>query len=460
MQIDRNPSPETLRDFFLACFQEVPNIDRLAKASSIVFFSPENEPLAAACLEPDQSRKWGYIWLFAVAESARGCGLGARLLEAVVDEGRGLGLRTLSLKTYQKWTTMREMLERKQWVLVRAEASKREDGVGEIWQLPLVDSPLKIVVIGANPEGRGGEWISSIREQRERWQLVSAVDPDSAVREFWQSKGIPSCASWQDVPNPGEIDAAVIAVPPRFSAGIQKELLREDLALLVEKPLASSMRELLELQSCLAETKGNLVPGVQRRSHPAYVALRSVLADKAVARLSVIISLGRSESDRLSGHRSDPRQCRGGALLDLGYHALDLVHFLLGVPLEMISCSLQDRGDLASGSDSAADLLCRAGRTWVRVQVNRQGHKTEAVFAGTSEGVYRADRGRVTAPDGSVIYECPRAWHSSERSRLSILASARLCGFGAEADLWEHLALFEIIERAYGMSAQLGTVEA
>lgn len=459
MNVLNNPDPLFARDFFAEIFGEAPDLERIRRATCIALTEGGSDSLVAVgCLEEGPCAGMGYVWLFAVAENYRGRGLGALLLDEIVSHARKTGLSVIELKTYQKWYSMRDMLLKHGWVLVRAEPSKREDGVGEIWQLPLLSRPLRVAVIGCNPEGRGGEWAKTILDLPEWWNLAAVVDPSPEVRQFWASQGLQVFESLDDIPALLEIGAAVVAVPPRFALQIQKQAIDRGWAMLVEKPLAASMGEIIELQDMLRGGRARLVAGVQRRSHPSYVALKALLADCEIRNLTVRISLGRPEDSGLAGHRGDPSQCRGGALLDMGYHALDLAHFLIGKPVELVSCSLRNREDLAADADSAADLLCRSGTAWLRILVDRHSIKTEQVAVQTADGVFIADRSGVASQEHGTLYTCPPAWHSAEKARLSALVAACLCPASAEGNLWEHLALFETVERAYGIASQLGAV--
>ena len=455
-RLSQDADIDAMQLLFRACFGEEPDRGRLALANRFGVLTAEGNLVACAVVEllPDYI---AYFWLLAVREADRGHGVGRMLFSAVVDWSRAHGCRAIRLKTYSRWKRLRPLLLKGGWSMAAAELSDRNDRVGEVWQKPLSSERIPVVVVGGNPKGRGGEWANNILSAPELWELRAIVDPDPAVQAHWSAEGIPVFSDLQALPHPENISAAVVAVPPGLSAGIQKTCFAHGWAALVEKPLAASLSELMDLQEDFYRLSGRLVPGVQRRSHPSYVALKALLEGSKIQRLSIRITLGKPPGGSLSGHRADSRLCRGGALIDLGYHALDLAHFLVGEPLEMVACSLRDQGDVAKGIESAADVLGRAGRTWVRIQVDRHGDsKSEEVVADTAEGSWVADRERVIAPDKSVAYSCAGSWSLAENGRLSELAVCCSGGPLRPADLWEHISAFGIIEHAYGLADQLG----
>jgi predicted dehydrogenase/GNAT superfamily N-acetyltransferase len=450
--IDASADPDEVASIFLATFGEAPEQSRLTSSQLFLARAANGEAVAAAAMERLDAASW-CIWLFAVKEEQRGRGYGRGFLAGLASKARDEGGVSLELKTYRRWHRMRTLLRRSGWFLLGAEMSKRNDGVGELWQLPLLDKPLGIVVVGANPAGRGGEWIERILGVPQLWTLQGIVDSSEQVRNAWATKGIAAFADLQEMSALTMPNAVVIAVPPTRSAAVQRECLSFGLPMLVEKPFASSLSELAELQRGLTSKPVPLIPGVQRRTHPAYVALRSAICKSRVHDLSMRLFLGRPADDRPAGHRSDRALCRGGALLDVGYHAIDLVHFLLGNPLEMISCSLGEAGDLAAGIESSAHVLGRCGATWVRLQVDRHGGaKTEQILVATDEGVWAADREGVRHPDGTAFYKCAGSWESAEEGKLAELAVASRRSKVKPEDLWEHLAAFELIEKAYALA--------
>ena len=449
---------EEASELFCSGFQWVPDHLRLSAARRFGIRDENGSLLAAAAVEP-ATDGIPYLWLFSVSAGVRRQGLGRSLLRGIVETFGREGNIAIQLKTYGRWEGMRGLLRTDGWSLIGAEPSKRNDLVGEIWKYPLGQDPLGIVVVGANPAGRGGEWVKKIRQLDRIWKLEAVVDLDPAVRGGWQKEGLAAYPATSEVAADRNVRAVVIAVPPGFAVAEQVRCLERGWAVLVEKPFGKSLTELADLQEALLRSPVPFVPGVQRRSHPSYVAMQTSLAGKEVESMSIELTLGRPLRQLTSGHRADVQQCRGGALIDLGYHALDLAQFLLQSPLEMVSCSLSEMGDLrtSSGIESAADLLGRAGKTWVRIHIDRHGGaKTEAVQARTMEGTWSANRERVVDPSGAEVFACPGSWALAESGRLCELAVACRQPSPVTVDLWEHLAAFETIERAYGLAELQG----
>jgi predicted dehydrogenase len=321
-----------------------------------------------------------------------------------------------------------------------------------------ISSPLRILAIGANPKGRGGEWIHRILTLSNEWELCGVVDSLECTRQYWGSKGRPAFSSLEQALSATQPQAVVVAVPPAFTAGIQTICAQQGIAILAEKPLAVSLPELARLQDNYQKHPVPLVVGVQRRSHPTYAFLRSVIrkADNPPSELAVRIVLGRSTEETPDGHRADPALAGGGILLDLGYHALDLAQFLLEYPIEPVSCTLSTLNDLAPHLEYSAHLLGRAGTTWVRIIIERCGEKSELVQAKFPEGVWQADREFVTSPEGSVDFTTSRTWDQAETGCLEQLARHIKNGTSNSEDLWDHLAILEIIEHAYAIARRLG----
>lgn len=447
-------TPEQALPLFRRVFGEVPDASRLHKALIYAVFDGDQSPIAAVAVE---TGAFWHIWLLAVETGRRSHGLGGRVVEFILNLAAEQRVVEVRIKTFQHWQGMQGILRKGNWYLCGAELANRYDGVREIWQHVRLPDPARLLVIGANPKGRGGEWLERARAMPLLFSVQGIVDPSEQVRDFWQEQGLETFNKAEDLKDAERFDAAVIAVPPMQVTKVQLHCIGMGIPYLVEKPIAGSLAELLHLQSRLQEARMGIAIGVQRRAHPTYVALKSALLNAEIKSLFIRITLGRPVDDIPAGHRADSAQCRGGALLDLGYHALDLAHFLLGRPLELITCSLSAGTDLAADLESSARILARCGVTWVRLEVDRHGSgKDESVQVLTADGVWTANRERVRSPDDSTLYQCPGSWEKAELGTLTSLAALSGRNRAGSVDLWEHLSLFETIEKAYSSARILG----
>lgn len=438
-------------------FGQPPEAKRFSAAEVMVIV--DGGVVLATCVVEPQAGDW-YIWLLAVDIVHRRRGFGRNLLTAAVEQARHAGASQVRVKTYQTWTGMQALLRATGWCFVGAEPGNHRDGVAEIWLLPVRDRRLRIGVVGANPHGRGGEWLEAC--QRCRWaDLVGIADTSPACRDYWSSRGIsgfPDTATLLHTIHP---EAVVVAVPPGAMRPVQEACLEAGVAMLHEKPLAGSLADLSWLQSAIAHNPVPLVVGVQRRSHPSYVFLRSRILTARPSRPSQVVitlHLGRKADEAASGFRADLRMARGGALIDLGYHALDLAQWLLDAPLEFVACTLGTGEDLACGGaiETRAALLARSGPCWVRININRHGaNKMERVEVALPDGLWIADRNGVDDPMGRPAFRCQYSWAEAELGCLATLSMA-VAATRSPPDLWDHLASLEAVERAYGAAAHLG----
>ncbi|MCX8039080.1 MAG: Gfo/Idh/MocA family oxidoreductase [Planctomycetota bacterium] len=432
-----------------------------SRSSDLLYVIREGTDIVGAATVEPGPRSW-YIRLLAVDPQRRRRGLGRALLAGIAADASAAGAWALRVKTFRRWSAMQALLAADGWHFIAAQDDTRHDGVAEHWLKPLAARRLQLGVVGANPEGRGGEWIAFCASLA--WtQLVGIADTDAAVRERWRAKGIAAYDSAEALLAAHPLDAVIVAVPPMAMRGVQEACLAAGVGMLHEKPLAASLADLLWLQRRLSESPVPLVVGVQRRHHPSYVFLRRCLAaaPHPPAELAIELQLGRKPGQTMSGFRAQRRLAGGGALLDLGYHALDLATWLLDRPLDIIACTCSVGDDLAGPRDleDRAELTARSGPTWVRLRIDRGGPaKRERVRVRLDDGTWHADRLQVIDPAGSIAFRCAPEWHQAERGCLAELALAiaeRAAAPPSPPDLWDHLSILRAIELSSGRAGLL-----
>lgn len=437
-------------------FDEGIDTGRFALAQIWVAGSAE-ELAGVAAVELGES-EW-YVWLMAVAPERRRHGIGRAILDAITVAARAAGMSALRVKTYQSWSEMLALLRSSGWCFAGAEAGSRGCGVAEWWLLPLRRKDLRIGVIGGGSRGR--EWVSAAR--RCEWvEVVGVADVDTAMQAVWRKEGMPVWSETRALLATAQPDAVIVATPPGVLRSVHEACFEAGVGMLLEKPLAPSLADLRWLQEQLAVHPLPLAVGLQRREHPSYVCLRSRIAaasrEAPTSAMDVRMTLGRPVGGPSDGFRSCMSLARGGALLDLGSHALDLVQWLLDAPFELVSCTMSKSGDLvrAGQMESQAAVLGRCGATWVRIFVDRHGgRKDEDVACLLSDGVWMASREAVISPDGNEAFRCNGSWEEAERGCLARLA-LECSKPPAPVDLWQHIAAMETIERAYGVANTIG----
>jgi myo-inositol 2-dehydrogenase/D-chiro-inositol 1-dehydrogenase len=134
--------------------------------------------------------------------------------------------------------------------------------------------------------------------------------------------------TWQALIEAGGLDALVVCLPPALHAPCGLAALSNNLALYMEKPLASTLEEAISLEQAARVSSRPSMIGFNFRFHPGIVSLRH---DMQAARAGKLIAL-RFLFTVPGGNLPDWKRSissGGGALLDLAIHHVDLIHFLL-----------------------------------------------------------------------------------------------------------------------------------
>ena len=139
-----------------------------------------------------------------------------------------------------------------------------------------------------------------------------------------------------------EVHLVVVATPTVTHARVTEAALAAGAHVLVEKPLASTLRAAESVAEQARVFDRSLLVGMSERFHPVVRALRAQLA----ARAGVSIR-------SFSGRRFGPGSATQPALLNLGVHDVDLAMHLSGSDLTL-------REARSQGSDGAQLLLVRS----------------------------------------------------------------------------------------------------
>jgi predicted dehydrogenase len=173
-----------------------------------------------------------------------------------------------------------------------------------------------------------------------RLNVVAIVDPNPLNAAHIQAQ-FPTSAWSRDLAElrTHEVNLAVVASPHSMHAEHSIRLLNAGVSVLCEKPMATSVADAQAMMDAAKSASGILAIGMLRRFFPATQTIRRLLALNV---LGEITSFQFSEGDA-SFHWpiASPSYFRrshahGGVLLDIGVHALDLMLWWLGDPIDTV----------------------------------------------------------------------------------------------------------------------------
>jgi len=276
--------------------------------------------------------------------------------------------------------------------------------------------------------------------------LVAVCDPqESALDSVAKELGCPGAKNTDAFAD--KIDMAIIAVPTQLHASVAVPLLRSGISCLIEKPIAVSEDNALDILQTAADSGAILKVGHIERFNPAITALRQSLPKNA-----------RAES--LTAERCNPPQDRdydADAVLDLMIHDLDLMRFLGLADVIPATGTIQIEG-VASFHTATANLKLTNGGV-ARFDVDREAASPRRTLSINSENTtYSVDFNtrEVTVVDNTGETAVPVGTADALRAQLTSFVSAVRGGPSDTAsgeDALTALRLANSVRTAAGLSA-------
>ena len=253
---------------------------------------------------------------------------------------------------------------------------------------------LKVIVIGLGAQAQKDHIPAILR--RKNLKIVALVDNDekmlSACNEVIGTK------AFQDVREAvreTQPDLAIVSVPHNQYFEILEILALNHIGTLKEKPFAVTYAEASEIINLYNTHDTYLQICVQRRYSKLYETTKKLLESIGnIHSVSVEYSLNLSAQDMASGWRANRLISGGGAALDMGYHSIDLLTYIFGVPDKVYAqLSYNSLGDDYSIEDTMKAMMTYAdGKINTNVTVTKiSNQKSETVRIYGSEGSVLVD---------------------------------------------------------------------
>ncbi len=311
-----------------------------------------------------------------------------------------------------------------------------------------------------------------------RW----ACDRDATVAESFATKfGIPRTSTDLDeVLADPELTSITVSVDHAQHAAVAEKALRAGKHVLVEKPFTTRVADARALVA-LAKESGLVLSVISQHRYDAIVeAVSGWIADGLLGRLTAASVVQESFRDRVyySDYWHGTRDGEGGsALINQGYHALDVMRVFCGGSLEVTSAASDalELRDAMQNEDTLAALLrgpngligtytvTVTGTVEWRTRIGLTGTEGSVVLdidqpgelhfaSGGAELLERADALRaslkVTPTPGTDYYG------SSHRRQIAEFCAAVEKGTPVRASAEEGLAMIELIDAIYSAAGQ------
>lgn len=193
--------------------------------------------------------------------------------------------------------------------------------------------------------------------------LLAVTRRDRArAEDFARRHGVPRVhATADDLVADPDVDAVYISTPPSSHHDLALKAAEAGKPCLVEKPMATTHAECLDMVTAFARRGVPLWVAYYRRALPRFLKVRELLRSGAIGRvtsvqievLDVLPAAGQP-----IGWRVDPATSGGGLFFDVGSHSLDMVDFLIG-PITTIAGVAENTGRAYAAEDvTAASFLC------------------------------------------------------------------------------------------------------
>jgi len=197
-------------------------------------------------------------------------------------------------------------------------------------------------------------------------ELVAVANHrEESARALAERHGIPSVTTdWRSLVSQSDVDAVVVATPNALHAEQSVAFLAAGKHVLVEKPMAVSVAECDAMIDASARGGASLMVAHCWRFRDEVIAMRDRIASGELGEIVKTRGYGVHEAWGPKGWFVDPALAGGGALVDMGVHAIDTARFVLGDPLpERVCAAVGTRYGTYEVDDDAILLVGWSNRT-------------------------------------------------------------------------------------------------
>lgn len=243
---------------------------------------------------------------------------------------------------------------------------------------------------------QGKEYLPIVRESAE---IIGGVDPAPTASSLAGEWGFPHVDFLSEALEKFDFDAAVVTVPHSEHFPVCAELLAHGRHVIKEKPFAVTEQEARQLISLAQRADRSVFTLLQRNFDPVFQFAR-----KNLARIGEPYWFSYDYHFNLAhpttGWRASREKARGGVLLDMGYHLIDVLSGMFPEPFRVHSAFVHQYQEMRDRRlEDLVSLMCSYPSTGLAgsLRISRHNHeKIEHLCVLGTEGALNVAPGVAT----------------------------------------------------------------
>lgn len=192
---------------------------------------------------------------------------------------------------------------------------------------------LRIGQVGVG--GMGAAHVAAV-DKREDCEFVAACDLAETALEPFEKRGVPTFrdaeAMFKEIP----MDAVLLVLPHDLYPAVVSAAMDHGVHVLKEKPLARDLQDALSMLEKSRQTGCRLFVFGQKKSDPYYLKMKALIEEGLLGQVhtlhAAILYYWGPASEGRFGWRGDRARSGGIAIIDSGFHILDVVQQIMGTP--------------------------------------------------------------------------------------------------------------------------------
>jgi predicted dehydrogenase len=215
-------------------------------------------------------------------------------------------------------------------------------------------TPVRIAVVGAGLIGR--THIAVLRAGHPDYELAGVADPSPAATEEGKKLGYPVYATVDEMFGRAKPDGVIVAVPNQLHVNVGLACIARGIPVIVEKPIAGSVAEALELVEAGEKANVPILVGHHRRHNPIMRKAAEIIASGGIGRVVAANGLWLSHKPKDYFDITWRRDPGGGPVLINAIHDIDCLRMLCG-DVETVSAATSSQTRKFKVEDTAAAVL-------------------------------------------------------------------------------------------------------